>query len=169
MTKKQITIFAIVLAIIVIATLVFYMTRTDDKANDKTNEIAREQEADLFDLEGDDSLDLINLALAEEKIDRETALIYKMYAIFGDDQLPSEYASEVMMLEANEAFIEIREAFDSLSPEAQETLSPYLKRPNDPESYFNLKYQESTGEQNTDEIISKIVPAANARANVWRV
>ncbi|MCK5085630.1 hypothetical protein KAK05_02880, partial [Candidatus Parcubacteria bacterium] len=166
MTKKQITIFAVILSIIVIAILAFYMTRTDDNINDETNTDTQEQEADLYDLEGDDSLDLIDLVLAEGEIDRETALVYKMYAIFGDEKLPSEYASEVMMLGANEAFIEIREEFGSLSPETQVLLSPYLKRPNDPESYFNLKYQESIDEENSNEIMSKIIPPARARTKI---
>ena len=166
MTKKQITTYAVILSIIAIMIFAFYMTKTDDKAKEQANGNTQEQEDDLYDLEGDSSLDLINKALTEKKIDLETSLIYKMYAIFGNDKLPSEYASEVMMLEANESFIETREAFDSLSLETQKELSPFLKRPNDQESYFNLKYQESINEDDTDEIISKIIPSASARTNV---
>ncbi|MCK4798499.1 MAG: hypothetical protein KAT05_14050, partial [Spirochaetes bacterium] len=73
MTKKQKIIIAVILSILAIAILVFYMTRTDDNKNDEANN-TQEQEADLYDLEGDDSLDLIDLALAEGEIDRETAL-----------------------------------------------------------------------------------------------
>ena len=166
MTKKQITILAVILSIIIIVILAFYMTRTDDNTQKQKNIISQEQEADLYDLEGDDSLDLIDIALAEERIDRETALVYKMYAVFGDERLPSEYVSEVMMQNANEQFIEVREAFDSLSLETQVLLSPYLKRPDDPESYYNIRYQESIEQENTDEIISKIIPSAQARTNV---
>ena len=166
MTKKQITISIIALSIIAIAIFAFYMMKTDDKTEKQKNDIAQEQGADLYEIEGDNSLDLIDIALAEEKIDLETALVYKMYAVFGDEKLPSEYKSEVMMQNGNEQFIEAREAFDSLSFETQEALSPFLKRPDDPESYYNLIYQESIEQKNADEIISKTIPSAQARTNV---
>ncbi|MCK5490670.1 MAG: hypothetical protein KAI67_02390 [Candidatus Pacebacteria bacterium] len=167
MTKKQTTISAIIIQLIIaIAILVFYVMKTDDKVQEQKNNNTQEQDSELYEIEGDNSFDLIDIALEKNNIDRETSLIYKMYAVFGDEKLPSEYASEVMMQNANEQFIEVREAFDSLSPETQEALSPFFKRPNDLESYYNLKYQESIEQESTDEIISKIIPSAQARANV---
>jgi len=164
MTKRTIIITAIILLIIALIILVFYPTKRDDAVQEQKQ--VQEQEEEFYKTDGDSSLDLIDIAFAEENIDYETALIYKMYAVFGDERLPKEYTSDVMMLAANEPFIEIRETFDSLSSETQETLSPFLKRPDDLESYYNLKHQESIAEQDADKVISKIIPPARARTKI---
>lgn len=159
--KKRITIFTTIVLIILIAVFAFYIVKTNNNAQEQGSDFY-----DFFEIQGDSSLDLIDTALAEENINYETSLIYKMYAIFSDDGLPLEYTSNVIMLNVNEPFIEIRETFDSLSPETQEILSPFLKRPDDPESYYNLKYQELTDQQNADTVMSKFIPPTHARQNV---
>lgn len=171
MTKKtkRIVYAIIILLIIAIAIFAFLKVRTNNVSEEKISDASEEEEDAAFaayEMTGDSSLDLIDIALAEKKIDRETALIYKMYAVFGDDKLPQEYTSDVTMLNANEAFIEIREAFDSLSPETQETLSPFLKRPEDPGSYYNLNYEKIVSKKSADTIMSRIIPAAQARSGV---
>ena len=170
--KKKILISIVLLIIISAAVYFFYNSKSDNKPQEQeeiANNIVVEPGSDFyefFEIEGENSFDLIEKALAEEKIDYDTSLIYEMYAIFGDDRLPSEYESDVMILNTNEPFIEIRENYDSLSAETKEALSPFLVRPDDPASYYNLKYKASSDEEDKDTVWSKIIPTAHARPNV---
>ncbi len=161
MTKKKIIFIVIILLVLLAVFFIFYSKKTSNNNAEPGSDFY-----DFFEIEGNNSIDLIDNALSEEKIDYETSLIYKMYAIFGDDKLPQEYTSDVMMLNANEPFIEVKAALDSLSPETQAVLSPFLKRPDDPNSYYNLKYKKSSNGEDENEIISSIIPSASARSNV---
>lgn len=110
-------------------------------SKDKSDKLS-EDEAWLIH-EGETSLDLINNAVKEGKLDYETSLEYKAYALFDDNKLPQVYLSDVESFEGDDILFEIRSKFSSLSQEKQKMLSPFLKRPDDPESYFNKRFQES--------------------------
>ena len=80
--KKKIIISTIILFLVALAFFSFYIVKTSNtkKQAEKTANITQEPGSDfdsLFNTDGDTSLDLINIALTEEKIDRETMLIYK--------------------------------------------------------------------------------------------
>ncbi|MBU1177758.1 hypothetical protein KJ903_00905 [Patescibacteria group bacterium] len=113
---------------------------------------------EFFAQEGDTSFDLIDKAYEEGKIDKETSLIYGAYAAFGDERLPEEYQSDIIAFEANHVFREIRENYDSFSPENKEIIDPFLKRPDDPESWWNEKVREKQVRNNPD-----LIKAARAK------
>ncbi|MFA6227872.1 MAG: hypothetical protein WC668_01665 [Patescibacteria group bacterium] len=98
---------------------------------------------------GPTGLNLIDRALAEEKIDSETALIYKVKFIFRDPTLPQEYFTKEFPFEEGGVFAEVSENWDKLSPTAKEILAPYFKRPDDSESYISQKLNSETQNQET--------------------
>ena len=110
-----------------------------DVFNGGTDEMTMEE---FFAQEGNTSFDLIDKAYEEDKIDKETSLVYGAYAAFGDERLPEEYRSEVRAFEANDVFIEIHENYDGFSLENKEIIDPFLKRPDEEGSYWNQKAQE---------------------------
>ncbi|MFH2105559.1 MAG: hypothetical protein ABII72_04995, partial [Parcubacteria group bacterium] len=115
-----------------------------DVFNIKEKMIAGMTEEEFWNQEGNTSFDLIDKALEEGKIDKETSLVYGAYAAFGDERLPEEYRSEVIAYEANDIFYEIRNSYDSFSAENKKNIDPFLKRPDDPESYWSQKIAKQT-------------------------
>jgi len=90
------------------------------------------------------SENLIDEALANGEIDEETALIYKVYASFGDDRLPLEFQgddSEVMDLPA---IFEVASRFDELSPEAQAILAPFFETPSAAGNWVPVEMSNAT-------------------------
>ena len=77
---------------------------------------------------GQTSAALIDAALARGEIDAETALVYKVFASFGDARLPAKYRGDGDELDA----ILLREAvsrYDTLSGQAQALLAPFFQPP----------------------------------------
>ena len=76
------------------------------------------------------SFGLIDEALAGGTIGEETALTYKVYAVFGDDALPPEYRGDDSGGPPDSFILsDVQLQFDTLSPEAQATLGPFLIPP----------------------------------------
>lgn len=88
------------------------------------------------------SFALIDACLEEEKIDYETALLYKVYALSYDNKLPKKYQSNVLTRGGDSVLREIRRKWDSLSPVIKEKLEPYFKNPLDMESALYLGEQK---------------------------
>lgn len=84
------------------------------------------------------SAELIDEALANGEIDAETALVYKVYAAFGDNRLPDVYRGDDSSVLESPILNEVVERFDSLSPQAQATLEPFFIAPFYEASWFNL-------------------------------
>ncbi len=106
--------------------------------------------------EKDSSFELIDKASKTDAVDEETALLYKAYALFGDERLPVEYASDVVPFESH-VLDDIRGRLSRLSPESQKVLAPFLKRPDDPDSYVNQRFlaqQEAGGKAAQNSLIS---------------
>lgn len=79
---------------------------------------------------------LIDEALERGDIDDGTALLYHVFAAFGDTRLPTEYqgqASRTVMPGAT-----MVERFDHLSPAAQAIVAPFLLPPSAPGSWLDL-------------------------------
>ncbi|MCO6452640.1 MAG: hypothetical protein J5I90_17800 [Caldilineales bacterium] len=79
---------------------------------------------------------LIEQALARNEIDEETALIYKVFAEFGDLRLPESYRGDDSQVEDSNTLQEVVERFDNLSTQAHTTLQPFLLRPPTPGSWL---------------------------------
>ena len=83
------------------------------------------------------TVELIAKAEEEGSIDRDTSLLYKAYAVFGDRRLPDRYRSDQPFSEATSVFADLRWGYNSLSPRVQKALIPFLVNPLHPESIFN--------------------------------
>jgi hypothetical protein len=83
------------------------------------------------------SRDKILAALRSGSIDAETALAYRVFAVFGDPRLPAELQS--VESEDIGALFDARHRIDELSLATQELIRPYLVRPTHPESYWNTE------------------------------
>lgn len=77
------------------------------------------------------SAELIAAALAAGTIDAETALTYKVFALFKDPRLPVQYAGDDSEAFESEAVDELDAAFDTASVATQDVLAPYMVRPSD--------------------------------------
>lgn len=72
---------------------------------------------------------LIDRALAGGRIDGETALVYQVFAAFGDRRLPAEFRGDDSGAVDSLVMAEVRATYDTLSPQGQATLGPFLVPP----------------------------------------
>lgn len=81
------------------------------------------------------SIDLITAAQAAGRIDGDTAMRYRIYAVFGAPELPPEYRSEHPV--EDDAILDLASARLATMPaDLAAELRPYLVRPTDPASVF---------------------------------
>ncbi len=110
------------------------------------------------------SFDLIQTAFEQGRIDAETALQYKVFAVFDDARLPQEYRSGDAGGEAGLFMNEVVAAFPTLSASAQAVVAPFFIPP-----YL----QGSWAEQEKGSLASTVpgdwayISAANGLARVW--
>jgi len=100
----------------------------------------------LIDKEGPTSLELLDKAVEEKKIKPDQALLYKLYSIFGDDRLPAEYQSDHITRGGNLVLKEVAERFEKMPKDIKPLVAPFLKRPDDPESYYNISFSDEPAE-----------------------
>lgn len=81
------------------------------------------------------SADKILADVEAGNLDETTALLYRIYAIFGDPRLPAEYGS-ANWSEDIAAIAQALDQLDTLPSEIAAELRPFLVRPTDPESVF---------------------------------
>jgi hypothetical protein len=81
------------------------------------------------------SEDLIRKALDAGKIDYSTSLLYRAYALFGGDGLPSEYRGTVD--EDNGLIEEWRSPISPITPQVSALLAPFMLRPDLPDSAWS--------------------------------
>jgi hypothetical protein len=79
--------------------------------------------------------DLIIAAQEAGSLDEATALLYRVYAIFGDPRLPDEYRSEHRSEDGGALALAV-DRLEELPPDIAAELRPFLARPADPESVF---------------------------------
>ena len=88
-----------------------------------------------IDYSTESSEDLIDAALDRGELDELTALVYKVFALFGDDRLPAEYAADGDM-HGTPIMKELAYRYDELSAQAQEWMRPFMLPPDDPNSWY---------------------------------
>jgi len=108
--------------------------------------------------------DLIDAALTAGNISDEDATVYHLYAAFGDSRLPDGYRGAASGLPDSDAAMMAAVKFDSLSPDAQQKVLPFLTPPNAPGSWLEQSASASPHAANTYSWIS--VPAVNGRVKV---
>jgi LysM repeat protein len=72
---------------------------------------------------------LIDQALARHELDSETALIYKVYAAYGDHRLPTAYQGDDSEIEENNIMWDVGAVFNTLSPSTQALMRPFFIPP----------------------------------------
>jgi hypothetical protein len=82
------------------------------------------------------SVALIDQALAAGEIEAETALLYRVYAAFGDDRLPARYVGDDRLAIDTEIMTQVVERWEGLSPQAQSILEPFRRPPAAPGSWL---------------------------------
>jgi hypothetical protein len=90
------------------------------------------------------SFALIEKALADGIINAETALLYKVYVEFNDDQLPAQYQGREDGFFEARAVMAAAEQFDTLSPTTQQLIAPFLREPNAPGSWYAERAAQHT-------------------------
>jgi hypothetical protein len=108
---------------------------------------------------GPTGLNIIDSALADKKIDLDTALVYKVKFVFRDPTLPKEYFTKEFPFEDGGTLAEVSENWDKLSSSTKEILAPYFKRPDDPESYIS---KSLNGEIQAPKVGLELISAAQA-------
>lgn len=81
---------------------------------------------------GASSQDLIEKAEAEKRLDKETALLYKVYAVFGDPRLPAEFRGDDSQMLDSMVMFQVQDQWNTLSTQAQAILLPYILPPDSP-------------------------------------
>lgn len=88
---------------------------------------------------GPSSQALIAAALTRGEISAETALIYQVFASFGDARLPSQFHGADDPLTTRPIADELAERFSTLSPAAQATLEPFTIPPYHRGSWWDIR------------------------------
>jgi hypothetical protein len=163
---------------IIVATLLLYGTVLLTGCGKKSpDDVAEFQE--LVSMEGETSIELIEKAVEGGRITYETSLLFKMYAVFGYDRLPEEYRSAKKFRNSDDVVKEVRSKMGTLSKKTQDELAPFFRRPDDPESYFNVMYRDvmlddqasmitkASAQRPNTSVISESIESANGLVKIW--
>jgi hypothetical protein len=103
------------------------------------------------------SLDKIEQAEQAGTLDHDTGLLYRLYAYFERDQLPAEFLGDDRTLadEPTGILDELVERQDAMKPEMRARVAPFLLRPSEPGSFWNVPHSDT-------------IPAVPALASVRR-
>ena len=110
-------------------------------------------EPDEPDFVGPSSIDRIEDALTSGGIDEETALLYRLYAAFGDDRLPPELRLGGY-IDPGPILREIRARLSSLSPPVREAATAFFVPP----IYEGTWYQDSGPDDSAPKVVAKGIP-----------
>lgn len=85
------------------------------------------------------SEDLIDRARERGEINAETALVYKVFALFDDTRLPARLRGDDRNVMDSNAVAEATQRFETLTPAARQTLVPFLIPPVYAGSWYDLR------------------------------
>lgn len=91
------------------------------------------------------SFELIDQAQERGELDDETALVYSVFATFGDLRLPARFRGDNSDVIDTLATTEALQRLSSLSETARATLAPFLVPPVYRNSWYDLRMQQATG------------------------
>ena len=92
---------------------------------------------------------MIAEALAANRIDRDTALLYRQYALAADPRLPDEFVGSGADEEDLALFNEIKQALPQMSAAMQAAMHPFMVRPDHPDSVYRRPGTTSTRTSST--------------------
>ena len=114
------------------------------------------------------SFDKIDEALADGTISDEQALLYRMYASFGDSRLPPQYKGDDSGVTENPAMGELPDAWGGLSQDTKDGLAPFLKTPAEAGSWLELQPSAAASQQAAASAIElAAVSPPTVKAKVW--
>ncbi len=90
------------------------------------------------------SITLLDNAEAAGTISSETALLYRVFALFADARLPAQYRGDDSGIKDSLYLAEVRDRFATLSPATQATLQPFLTPPAYKDSWANVTASSRT-------------------------
>ena len=99
---------------------------------------------------------LIQAALDAGQIDYGTSLLYRAYAVFGSARLPAAFVGSGPDEEDSSLFDDIERARTTLPPAILTQLEPFLLRPADPQSVFNVGQPTASRQQLTTALAAAI-------------
>jgi hypothetical protein len=108
---------------------------------------------------------LIDGGVVRGEIDGETALLYKVYAFFGDPRLPQTYAGEPAGFEEHGIVFEVANRWASLSVPTQQALEPFFTPPIYAASWFAAG--AASARERSAAIRADWTRIETARAVVW--
>lgn len=104
------------------------VTAEDDAGNVSSAEITLNYLAENS-LPKGEITSLLSEAVVNGDISQQQALLYEVYALFGDDRLPLQYRGDNSTGELDHALDELASQYDTLSEETRAALDPYLVPP----------------------------------------
>ncbi len=105
------------------------------------------------------SSSLIGAAEQAGTIDHDTALLYQLYSALAYGSLPSAYRSDNPAVpDATTILAELRLRFAQLSPDLQNRVAPFFKRPSDPESIWQKRL--AAGRSDAGSVVTAAFTAA---------
>ena len=92
------------------------------------------------------SIDKIETALSEGRIDQDTALVHLMVAAYDPSALPAEFKSDLapVTMEGTTLLAPLTGRLDKLEPTLRAQVQSFLRRPTDPQSFW---YKRLTGSE----------------------
>lgn len=130
---------------------------------------------------GISTLDAIDAGLAEGRIDRETALVYRALAVLDPSRLPPEYQGAPQVIKsATPIMLEVMDAWEHLSPPARLALAEHVQYRTplahsyaSPSGHFRLHYDiagahaVNSSDSNGDTVPDYVEEAAAIFDSVW--
>lgn len=108
--------------------------------------------------------ELIAAAQASGAISHETAVLYRVYSVYGDPRLPVHLRGDDRGRSGGDALFAAEQERSRLSPATQALLRPFLLPPTHPESALA---QPSAGLAAAESVSWGTVTAAKANAKIW--
>lgn len=117
---------------------------------------------------GATSFALIEQALARGEINEETALVYKVFAVYLDPRLPARFQGDDSQVRDTLIAGEVSARWNTLSPETQALLAPFLLPPAVPGSWVALQAEASAAAARPEAPVEwRNLSRPGGRVKVW--
>jgi hypothetical protein len=113
------------------------------------------------------SFELIEQALARGEIDEETALVYKVFAVYLDPRLPARFIGDDSRVRDTLITAEVGARWSSLSPATQALLAPFLLPPAAPGSWLELQLGQRATARPAAPIEWRTLSRPGGEVKVW--
>ncbi len=112
---------------------------------------------------------LIQAALLQGQIDLPTSLMYRIWSLFVDPQLPPQYDGDDEGGEDESVFQDIQRTWSTMPPNVQAAIQPYLLRPTDAGSPFSTGRVSAAARARAAKSTAAVRATATARQQITAV